>query len=154
MSRSLGALLLTTCPPIRSSPSVMSSSPAIMFSVVDFPQPDGPTRITNSPSAMSRLMSFTASAPSGKRFVTWSRTISATVSPLILPVSRLALDRARCQPSDDTALEEHDEDDDRNGDDDRGGRYRACRNGELRTAAEVRDGGWRRPRCCCRGEGN
>ena len=65
MSRSFGALLFTTLPPMRSSPSVMSSSPAIMLSVVDFPQPDGPTRITNSPSAMSRLMSSTASAPSG-----------------------------------------------------------------------------------------
>ena len=78
MSRSFGALLFTTLPPMRSSPSVMSSRPAIMFSVVDFPQPDGPTRMTNSPSAMSRLMSLTASAPSGKRLVTWSSTMSAT----------------------------------------------------------------------------
>ena len=31
-----------------------------MRSSVDFPQPDGPTRMTNSPSAMSRLTSFTA----------------------------------------------------------------------------------------------
>ncbi len=60
-----GAMLLTTLPPIRSSPSLMSSSPAIMLSVVDFPQPEGPTRITNSPSAISRLMLSTASAPSG-----------------------------------------------------------------------------------------
>ena len=35
----------------------MSSSPATMFSVVDFPQPDGPTRMMNSPSAISRLKS-------------------------------------------------------------------------------------------------
>ena len=65
MSRSLGALSLTTWPPMRSSPAVMSSSPAIMFSVVDFPQPDGPTRMMNSPSAMFRLKSSTAIAPSG-----------------------------------------------------------------------------------------
>ena len=39
MSRSFGAMSLTTLPPMRSSPSVMSSSPAIMFSVVDLPQP-------------------------------------------------------------------------------------------------------------------
>ena len=45
----------------------MSSSPAIMLRVVDFPHPDGPTRMMNSPSRMSRLMSFTAIAPSGKR---------------------------------------------------------------------------------------
>ena len=42
MSRSLGAFSLTTSPPIRSSPSVMSSSPAIIRSAVDLPQPDGP----------------------------------------------------------------------------------------------------------------
>ncbi len=65
MSRSFGALLFTTLPPMRSSPSEMSSSPAIMLSVVDFPQPDGPTRMTNSPSAISRSMWSTASAPSG-----------------------------------------------------------------------------------------
>jgi hypothetical protein len=57
----------------------MSSSPAIMFRQVDFPQPDGPTRIMNSPSAMSRLASSTAVVPSGNRLVTWSRVISATV---------------------------------------------------------------------------
>ena len=69
MSRSLGDLSLTTWPPMRSSPELMSSSPAIMLSVVDFPQPEGPTRMMNSPSAMSRLMSSTATAPSGKRLV-------------------------------------------------------------------------------------
>ena len=65
MSRSLGAMLFTTLPPMRSSPEVMSSSPAIMLRVVDLPHPDGPTRITNSPSAMSMLILSTASAPSG-----------------------------------------------------------------------------------------
>jgi hypothetical protein len=44
------------------SPPEMSSSPAIMRSVVDLPQPEGPTRTTNSPSLISRLMPFTASA--------------------------------------------------------------------------------------------
>ncbi len=41
----------------------MSSRPAIMFSVVDFPHPDGPTRMMNSPSAMVSDRSFTAAAP-------------------------------------------------------------------------------------------
>ena len=35
------------------------------FGGVDFPQPDGPTRIMNSPSPMSRSMALTASVPSG-----------------------------------------------------------------------------------------
>src|SRR5260370_6006063 len=135
MSRSLGALWSSTCTPMRSSPEVMSSSPAIMLSVVDLPHPDGPTRITNSPSAMSRLILFTASAPSGKRLVIWSRTISAIVCSLV-PVSRLALDRAGCQPGHDPALEEQDEDDDRDADDDRRGRRRPDRRAQLQTAAE------------------
>jgi hypothetical protein len=53
MSRSLGGTLLTTREPILISPPEMFSSPAIMRSNVDLPQPEGPTRITNSPSAMS-----------------------------------------------------------------------------------------------------
>src|SRR4051794_35611634 len=108
MSRSFGAMLLTTLPPMRSSPSLMSSSPAIMFSVVDFPQPDGPTRMTNSPSAISRSMLSTASAPSGKRLVTWSRTMSAISS---------SLHGAGRESRDDTTLEEEYEHNDRDGDD-------------------------------------
>ncbi len=77
MSRSLGACSFIRLPPMRSSPLVMSSSPAIMLSVVDLPQPDGPTRMMNSPSAISMSTSETASAPSGYRLVTLSRTISA-----------------------------------------------------------------------------
>src|SRR6185312_4914554 len=64
MSRSFGGTSLTTSPPIKMSPPVMSSRPAIMRSVVDLPQPDGPTRTTNSWSAMSRSMPRTASTSS------------------------------------------------------------------------------------------
>src|ERR1700748_2083365 len=148
MSRSLGDLLFTTWPPIRSSPEEMSSRPAIMFSVVDFPQPDGPTRMTNSPSAISRLKSLTASDPSGKRLVMCSSTISA----MCLSLTPLALDRAGRQPGDDPALEEQHEDDDWDGDDHRGGRDRTRRNGEYRSAAEVLHGGPRRPGGDRRGE--
>src|SRR6266567_3720131 len=149
MSRSFGAMLFTTWPPMRSSPSVMSSRPAIMFSVVDFPQPDGPTRMTNSPSAMSRLILSTASAPSGKRLVTWSRTMSATVSPHVL-----ALNGTRCQPGDDPALEEQHENDDRDGDDHGGSGDRPGRRGELRAAAEERQRRGSGPRADRRGEGD
>src|SRR6185503_17553266 len=37
-------------------PAVGSSSPAISRSSVDLPQPEGPTKTTNSPSSMSRLI--------------------------------------------------------------------------------------------------
>src|SRR6478672_6414998 len=116
MSRSRGDFWLATSPSMRSSPSEMSSSPAIMLSVVDLPQPDGPTRITNS--------------PSGNRLVTWSRTISAMGTP------SLALDRARRQAGNDPALEQEDDDDDGDGDDDGRGRDRPGRLLELRRTGE------------------
>src|ERR1700688_3107011 len=97
MSRSLGDLLFTTCPPMRSSPEVMSSRPAIMFSVVDFPQPDGPTRMMNSPSAIVTDRSFTAVAPLGSLLVTRSNTISAM---------ELSLHRTGGQAGDDPSLED------------------------------------------------
>ena len=40
----------------RISPAVIVSSPAIMLSSVDLPQPDGPTRTRNSPFSSSRSM--------------------------------------------------------------------------------------------------
>src|SRR6185369_14574029 len=106
-------------PPMRSSPEVMSSSPAIMLSVVDFPQPDGPTRMMNSPSAISRSMPCTATVPSGKLLVTLSRTMSA--------IAHLTLDGAGREARDDAALEEQHEEDDRDRDDDRGRRDRPGR---------------------------
>jgi len=45
-------------------PAVMLSSPATMRSAVVLPQPDGPTRTMNSPSAMSRSRPLTAVVPS------------------------------------------------------------------------------------------
>ena len=56
MSRSLGPSWLTTWPPMAISPTLMLSSPAIIDSKVDLPQPEGPTRIRNSPSATSMSM--------------------------------------------------------------------------------------------------
>src|SRR6185437_739523 len=49
-SRSFGGRLLTTRSPMRISPDVMFSSPAIIRSKVDLPHPEGPTSTTNSPS--------------------------------------------------------------------------------------------------------
>ncbi len=42
---------MTTKPPIESDPDVMSSRPANIRSAVVLPQPEGPTRTMNSPSA-------------------------------------------------------------------------------------------------------
>src|SRR2546421_4977678 len=133
MSRSFGARWLTTSPPMTISPSVMSSRPAIMRSAVDFPHPDGPTRIMNSPSLMSRLMCLTASKPSSYRFVTSRNSISAKVALL------LSLDCARGKARDDAPLEEQDHDDDGHGDDDRRRRDGAGRHLERRGAGELRE---------------
>src|SRR2546430_4192315 len=64
MSRSFGGTSLTTSPSTAISPALISSSPAIIRSVVDLPQPEGPTSTTNSLSAMSRSMPRTASVSS------------------------------------------------------------------------------------------
>ena len=63
MSRSLGGRSLTTRSPIEIVPALISSSPAIVRSAVDLPQPDGPTSTMNSPSATSRLRPSTAFTP-------------------------------------------------------------------------------------------
>src|SRR5580658_111955 len=56
MSRSFGATELTILPSMRISPSLTLSSPAIIASSVDLPQPDGPTSAINSPVCASRSM--------------------------------------------------------------------------------------------------
>ena len=61
MSRSFGGMLLTTRSPIWIVPALIGSSPAIIASKVDLPQPEGPTSTTNSPVSTSRLMSFRTS---------------------------------------------------------------------------------------------
>src|SRR3954465_8356502 len=111
------------------SPLVMSSSPTIIRSRVDFPQPDGPTRIMNSPSAMSRLTSFTAGKPSPYCLTMLRISIEAiSARPLggwdQVPVvgwgrERSALDRAVGEAGDDAPLEEQDERDDGDGHDHR-----------------------------------
>ena len=65
MSLSLASTSFTTLPSIFKSPLLISSSPAIILSVVDLPQPDGPTNIMKSLSSISKLKSFTASKPFG-----------------------------------------------------------------------------------------
>ena len=52
--RSDGGTSLTRWPSMLRSPEVISSSPAIIRSSVDLPQPDGPTKTQNSRSSMAR----------------------------------------------------------------------------------------------------
>ena len=62
MSRSFAGTSFTRRPSITSSPEVIASRPAIIRRVVDFPQPDGPSRIMNSPCSTASVTASTASA--------------------------------------------------------------------------------------------
>src|ERR671913_63847 len=59
----------------------MSSRPAIIRRAVDFPQPEGPTKTTNSPSGISKFILSTATTSSPKTLVTSSRVTSAIPLP-------------------------------------------------------------------------
>src|SRR3954466_1826269 len=113
--RSRGARSLTFLPPMIMSPEVMSSRPTIIRRSVDFPQPDGPTRIMNSPSATSIDTSFTAGKPSPYCLTMFFISMAAIGSTLHC---------AGGQAGDDSALEQQDDDDDGDRDDHR-------RRGEL-----------------------
>ena len=82
MSRSFGATELTSLPSMRISPSLTLSSPAIIASSVDLPQPEGPTSATNSPVSASRSMPLRTSTEP-KRL--WSREmVSVAMIALII----------------------------------------------------------------------
>ena len=59
-----GSWSITSRPSISIVPVVGSISRLIIFSVVDLPQPDGPTRQTSSPRPTTRSSSWTATVPS------------------------------------------------------------------------------------------
>src|SRR6478672_3022867 len=111
------------------SPEVMSSSPTTIRSNVDFPQPEGPTRIMNSPSLTSMLTSFTAGKPSPYCLTMFLISMAATrVSPLHC---------AGSEPGDDTALEEQHDHDHRDGHHDGRGRQLGVRRVERVRPDEV-----------------
>lgn len=60
MERSRGVRWLAGSPSSSTSPSETSSRPAIMRSTVDLPQPEGPSRTTNSPGSMESERRSTA----------------------------------------------------------------------------------------------
>src|SRR5512132_2136812 len=103
MPRFAGGTSVTTRPAISISPSVTSSSPAMMRNRVDLPHPDGPTMTVNSRSGTLRSMSVsTWTDPNA--FVTFRRT-----TPPMSVV--LTLDSAGHQSGDDPSLEEDDDQD-------------------------------------------
>ena len=61
---------VTISPSSLTLPSLGSSNPSIMRSKVVFPHPDGPTKDTNLPVSIVRLMSFNANTSSSPSFDT------------------------------------------------------------------------------------
>src|ERR1700757_537279 len=93
MSRSLGWTYFTTRSPIEIVPEVMFSRPASMRSNVDLPQPEGPTRTTNSPSSIGTVTPCrTSKLPNDLRTSRiWTDDIQRP--PLICPEIRDRRDR-------------------------------------------------------------
>jgi hypothetical protein len=83
MPRSDGDSAFTTWLSMASVPEVMSSSPATSRSSVDLPQPDGPTKTTNSLVLMSRSTPLITSTLPNDFF---------TLSSLIVAIGVLSFD--------------------------------------------------------------
>src|SRR6478752_752453 len=90
MSRCDARFQVTSSPPRKILPSVGSSRPAIMRSVVVLPQPEGPSRQKNSPSFTVKVESFTATK-SAKALCRFSTRISAI--SLLVSAGKLGDDR-------------------------------------------------------------
>ena len=87
-------------PPIRISPSVISSSPATIRSTLVLPQPDGPTKTTNSPSPISRSRLLDRARPVGVDLLQpfERRSQPPATSSITLPRARSARRAPRTPP--------------------------------------------------------
>src|SRR5947208_16600329 len=97
MSRSFGGRFVTSRSPMKICPVVVESRPAIMFSSVDLPQPDGPTRIKNSPASISMSMPL--------RISTWPKVLR-TLEIVSAPISS-SLHRAGRQAAHEILARHH-----------------------------------------------
>src|SRR5919202_5684307 len=101
MLRSCGSSPVTSRPYKTIEPSLKGSRPAMQARAVLLPQPEGPRKVTNSPSAILRSSPLTA-VNSPKRLVSCCRATLANGTPL-LPLERagehaaheIALERER-----------------------------------------------------------
>jgi hypothetical protein len=76
----LAVMSTTVAPPTWIRPDVGVSRPATQRSVVVFPQPLGPSRVTRLPSAMSRSTSWTATVDRNS-----FASPSTTIPPMFVP---------------------------------------------------------------------
>ena len=104
MSRSAGSSSFTRLSPIRISPSVTVSSPAIMRSRVDLPQPDGPTSTTKSPSGIDEVDALHRLDAAGIGLADRSEVRSR---PSYFSFSTRPFTKSRCMPDDDQHRRQH-----------------------------------------------
>src|SRR5687767_6372408 len=114
MSRFCGGSGSMRWSPIKISPLLGASRPAISRKIVDLPQPEGPSRMQNSPSATSKEMFFKISA-APKRFDKCFMESAAIGPPefQLEPACQSAFHRARRQTAHDTTLKNQGEQDQR-----------------------------------------
>src|SRR3990172_2612787 len=88
--RAGGGRSLTPCPPIRISPAVGRSSPAMIRSKVVFPHPDGPRRTRNSPSLLDRSTTPTPRTSPNPLLTPLASTIATAAldQPLLFPFGK------------------------------------------------------------------
>ena len=91
--RSCGGTLETSTPSSRTRPAVGRSNPAIIFSNVVLPHPDGPSREKNSPRTIAKSARSTATkSPNSLRVPSRTMTSSALFTPSPM-VSKAVLSR-------------------------------------------------------------
>src|SRR5262245_36116383 len=105
MSRLPGGKSFTTRPAMLMVPLVGKSNPASMRKIVVLPQPDGPSRLTNSPWSISRSRSLTASSD--------PNALQSLEMEMPAMSSRSALAAARGEAARQVALQEDEDHDQR-----------------------------------------
>src|SRR5258708_29541923 len=106
MSRSFGAVSVTSLSPMITAPFVTSSRPPMQRRSVVFPQPEGPTRTMNSPSSIVMSTPSTARTPFGNVLTTFCRPMPLMCSPL---------ESGRDDPSRQLLLHREEQEQDRDG---------------------------------------
>src|SRR4029078_454818 len=129
MARSLAATWLTCRSPMQISPPLMVSRPAMDLSKVDLPQPEGPTSTATSPSAMSSSIDF--STAMGPKLLWTLRKETEAMG--------LTLDGAGGEAGDQIALQEQEEQADRDQSQHRGGHHLTPVDGEFADEGEEPD---------------
>src|SRR4051794_41109510 len=100
MPRLDGSTSFMRSPPISRSPAVIGSNPAIILSSVDFPQPDGPTKTTNSLRLMSRSTPLITSREPNDLRTPLSFTLLMSF-PVLFHGAQHAFDEAALQQEED-----------------------------------------------------